>query len=158
MSAPTAARTVLVVPKGQTPAAEGTLGQTPLLHLYVYLLDKSLTGTMVLTPPVGLTVGLFVHNGSPARAQKRDGVLAEDRATLERALVDLCLLPADTRYGFHAREDFFFGSDGRCTAPRRAAFGDHVGRACVRGQHVCLVDVAQSCEGAKHQACDKRSA
>jgi|GEM_PF-2396757 len=117
MSAPTAARTVLVVPKGQTPAAEGTLGQTPLLHLYVYLLDKSLTGTMVLTPPVGLTVGLFVHNGSPARAQKRDGVLAEDRATLERALVDLCLLPADTRYGFHAREDFFLAATG--AAPLR---------------------------------------
>ncbi|MBK9259252.1 MAG: DnaJ domain-containing protein [Polyangiaceae bacterium] len=107
MPAFTAARTVLDVPKGQTPAAEGTLGQTPLVHLYVYLLDKSLTGTMVLTPPAGLTVGLFVQDGGPTRAQLRDGVLAEDRATLERALVDLCLLPVDTRYGFYPREDFF---------------------------------------------------
>jgi curved DNA-binding protein CbpA len=110
MSAPTAARknsVPLTVPQGQTPVAEGTLEQTPLLHLYVYLLDKSLSGTTVLTPPSGFTVGLFVQDGSPTRAQMRDGTIAQDRVTLERALVDLCLLPADTRYAFFPRADFF---------------------------------------------------
>ncbi|HRI64153.1 MAG TPA: DnaJ domain-containing protein [Polyangium sp.] len=110
MSAPTAARknsVPLNVPKGQTPAAEGTLEQTPLLHLYVYLLDKSLTGTTVLIPAVGAAVGFVVQNGTPIRGQMRDGTLATDRTSLERALVDLCLLPADSRYGFYPRHDFF---------------------------------------------------
>lgn len=109
MSAPTPARSKseLIVPPGQTPAAAGTLEQTPLLHLYVYLLDKSLTGTTVLTTPSGSVVGLFVQDGIPMRAQMRDGSLAQDRATLERALVDLCLLSQETRYAFFPRHDFF---------------------------------------------------
>lgn len=96
----------IVVPQGQTPAAEGTLEQTPLLHLYVYLLDKSLTGTTVLMPPSGSAVGIVVQNGSPIRGQTRDGAVASDRASLERALVDLCLMPADTRYAFYPHQDF----------------------------------------------------
>lgn len=109
MSAPPAARKTtasIVVPQGQTPAAEGTLEQTPLLHLYVYLLDKSLTGTTVLVPPSGSTVGIVLHNGSAIRGQTRDGTVAADRVSLERALVDLCLMPADTRYAFYPHQDF----------------------------------------------------
>jgi len=132
MSAPTAARTnsELIVPPGQTPAAAGTLEQTPLLHLYVYLLDKSLTGTTVLTPPSGSVVGLFVQDGSPTRAHMRDGSVAQDRATLERALVDLCLLPADTRYAFYPRHDFF-GTDTPSTRIEPLAAIMSAARACV---------------------------
>lgn len=50
---------------------------------------------------------MFVQDGTATRAQMRDGTVARDRLTLERALVDLCLLPADTRYAFYAREDLF---------------------------------------------------
>ncbi len=132
MSAPTAERTKseLIVPPGQTPAAAGTLDQTPLLHLYVYLLDKSLTGTTVLTPPSGLTVGLFVQDGCPTRSQMRDGTVALDRASMERSLVDLCLLPADTRYAFYPRHDFF-GSDTPSTRIDPLAAIMSAARACV---------------------------
>lgn len=134
MSAPTAARknsVPLTVPHGKTPAAEGTLEQTPLLHLYVYLLDKNLTGTTMLIPPSGLSVGLFVQDGSPARAQMRDGSIAQDRATLERALVDLCLLPADTRYAFYPREDFFESTDTPVVRIEPLAAIMAAARACV---------------------------
>lgn len=134
MSAPPAARktsVTLTVPQGQTPAAEGTLEQTPLLHLYVYLLDKSLTGTTVLTPPSGPTVGVFVQNGTPTRGQMRDTTLAHDRATLERSLVDLCLLPADTRYAFYPRHDFFGNAEPSAIGIEPLAAIMAAARACV---------------------------
>lgn len=128
MSAPT--KSELIVPPGQTPAAAGTLDQTPLLHLYVYLLDKSLTGTTVLAPPSGPTVGLFVEDGSPTRSLMRDGSVAFDRASMERALVDLCLLPADTRYAFYPRHDFFAAqTPGTRIEPLAAIMS--AARACV---------------------------
>lgn len=134
MSAPPAARNngnALNVPPGQTPAAEGTLEQTPLLHLYVYLLDKSLTGTTVLTAPSGAVVGFVVQDGCVVRGQTRDGTVATDRATLERSLVDLCLLPADTRYGFYPRHDFFADADGPRIVIEPLAVIMSAARACV---------------------------
>lgn len=134
MSAPPAARNngnVLNVPPGQTPAAESTLEQTPLLHLYVYLLDKSLTGTTVLTAPSGAIVGFVVQDGCVVRGQARDGTVATDRVMLERALVDLCLLPADTRYAFYPRHDFFTDADAPRIVIEPLAVIMSAARACV---------------------------
>lgn len=134
MSAPSAARknsVPLNVPKGQTPAAEGTLEQTPLLHLYVYLLDKSLTGTTVLMPGVGTTVGFVVQDGTATRGQMRDGTLATDRVSLERTLVDLCLLPADTRYAFYPHHDFFEDPNAPAIQIEPLAAIMSAARACV---------------------------
>lgn len=134
MSAPPAPRkngNALRVPQGQTPAAEGTLEQTPLLHLYVYLLDKSLTGTTVLTSPSGAVVGFVVQDGCAVRGQMRDGTVATDRATLERSLVDLCLLPADTRYGFYPRHDFFVDTESPRIVIEPLAVIMSAARACV---------------------------
>jgi curved DNA-binding protein CbpA len=134
MSAPPAVRkngNALNVPQGQTPAAEGTLEQTPLLHLYVYLLDKNLTGTTVLTTAQGSTVGFVVQDGCPVRGQMRDGTVASDRTMLERALVDLCLLPADTRYGFYPRQDFFADPEAPRIVIEPLAAIMSAARACV---------------------------
>jgi len=134
MSVPPAVRkngNALSVPQGQTPAAEGTLEQTPLLHLYVYLLDKNLTGTTVLTTPSGSVVGFVVQDGCPVRGQMRDGTVASDRATLERALVDLCLLPADTRYGFYPRHDYFTDTEAPRIVIEPLAAIMSAARACV---------------------------
>jgi len=101
-----------VIPKGAAPTAEGTLAQSPLLHLLVYLLDKALTGTVVLTAPNRVVSAVHFHEGTPAKARGLDGSLPADMAGLERTLLSLCALPAETRYGFY-KDKNFLASMGR---------------------------------------------
>jgi curved DNA-binding protein CbpA len=95
-----------VIPKGAAPTAESTLAQSPLLHLLVYLLDKALTGTVVLTAPNRVVSAIHFHNGTPVKARGPDGSLPADMAGLERTLLSLCALPAETRYGFYKDQNF----------------------------------------------------
>jgi hypothetical protein len=56
--------------------ARGTLGKTPLAHLLVYVLDHSLTGTLVITPLDGGAIqhGVYFELGSAVRAWIPPGV------------------------------------------------------------------------------------
>lgn len=94
------------IPAGTSPTAEGTLLQTPLLHLYVYLLDKTLTGTLVLTAPSGQRCGLYIRDGAPERAVRQEGALATERPQIESATVNFCELPPESRYAFYQDQDF----------------------------------------------------
>lgn len=50
-----------------TPTSAGSLVRTPLAHLLVYALDKSLDGTFDFTGPEGATATLTVRAGRPAK-------------------------------------------------------------------------------------------
>jgi HD-GYP domain-containing protein (c-di-GMP phosphodiesterase class II) len=56
--------------------ARGTLGRTPLAHLLVYVLDRRLTGTLVLTAPeeMGIQHGIYFASGAPLRIWMPPGV------------------------------------------------------------------------------------
>lgn len=103
----------LVIPSGTPPTAEGTLSQTPLLHLYVYLLDKALSGTLVLTLPTGARCALYIHEGAPGRAMRVEGTVQLDRPQIESATVNFCELPQETRYAFYRDLDLFSTSSER---------------------------------------------
>ncbi|MDC3955732.1 DnaJ domain-containing protein [Polyangium jinanense] len=95
----------LVVPPGLVPTAEAHLVQTPLLHLYVYLLDKLLTGTLVLTTKTGARAAVSFDEGTPTRVMDLAGTRYAERTPLERAMIKLCEVEAETRYAFYAGQD-----------------------------------------------------
>lgn len=95
----------LVVPPGLAPTAEANLVQTPLLHLYVYLLDKILSGTLVLTTKTGARAAVSFEEGTPTRVMDLAGTRYAERTPLERAMIKLCEVDADTRYAFYAGQD-----------------------------------------------------
>lgn len=72
--------------------ARGTLGKTPLAHLFVYVLDHSLTGTLVLTAVDGGAIqhGVYFEQGIALRAWIPPGV-----APLGAMLVECGHLGAD---------------------------------------------------------------
>ena len=49
------------------PTAQGTLARTPFVHVLVYVLDRVLTGTLVLRDPERREHGIFFDRGAPAR-------------------------------------------------------------------------------------------
>lgn len=55
--------------QGATPTAEGTLAATPLVHTLVYVLDHSLSGTVVFREPDGTDSMIYFANGAPAQAR-----------------------------------------------------------------------------------------
>jgi len=108
MAAPPSAPTTgmpFVLPPGLVPTAEANLVQTPLLHLYVYLLDKGLSGTLVLTTRTGARAAVSFDEGTPTRVMDVAGTRYAERTPLERAMIKLCELEADTRYAFYAGTD-----------------------------------------------------
>jgi curved DNA-binding protein CbpA len=85
------ASAAVVVPAGVAPTAEGMFAKTPLVHLFVYLLDQALTGTTVITAPNGATYAIYFNEGVPAKVR-----LASPFAPLDQVLVELGLLDAGT--------------------------------------------------------------
>src|ERR1700722_8021923 len=82
--------------------AEGELARTPLAHLFVYALDRRLTGAMFLAPPGGAEHVVRFARGVPVKVRPGDrhallGQLlveagAIDEKTLEAALATQGLL------------------------------------------------------------------
>ncbi|MRG95122.1 J domain-containing protein [Polyangium spumosum] len=108
MAAPPPAPTTgmpFVLPPGLAPTAEANLVQTPLLHLYVYLLDKGLSGTLVLTTKAGARAVVAFDEGTPSRVMDVAGTRYAERTPLEAAMIKLCALEAETRYAFYAGTD-----------------------------------------------------
>ncbi len=89
------------------PKATGTLAGRPLAHLLVYLLERQLTGTLVLQAPGDPAVGegaesaesaernrsvVFFHNGAPHRIKTSDPVIHLGRLLVEEGRLDLSAL------------------------------------------------------------------
>ena len=84
------------MPTGIPPTAEGDLGRTPLAHLLVYVLDKQLTGALLLREASGITHRLRLLEGAVVKVLPGDNharlgeMLIDDghidAATLEGAL------------------------------------------------------------------------
>src|SRR5687767_4970239 len=56
------------------PSAQGTLQQTPLLHLLVYALDRHLSGTLVLEDPTRRKHAVLFAAGVPSKARPAEAV------------------------------------------------------------------------------------
>jgi hypothetical protein len=67
-----------------TPSATGVLARTPLAHLYVYLSERRLTGTLVLRPADGPEASLYIREGHALRIHT-----TEPAHYLGRVLTDL---------------------------------------------------------------------
>ncbi len=68
--------------------AEGTLGDTPLPHLLVYMLDQGLSGTVVLRGPNGATHAVAFDRGTPVKVRTGAPVAPLDSILVELGLVD----------------------------------------------------------------------
>ena len=66
-----------------SPAASGTLGKTPLLHLLVYALEKKLEGTMDIVSPDHRVASVLFVGGEPAKAHLSEPVLYLGQVLLE---------------------------------------------------------------------------
>jgi hypothetical protein len=75
-----------LITKNVAATARGTLNKTPLAHLIVYVLDRRLTGTLVLTPTdeISMQLGIYFDRGVPLRIWIPPGV-----APLTKMLVRL---------------------------------------------------------------------
>ena len=67
-----------------TPSATGVLARTPLAHLYIYLSERRLTGTLVLRPADGPEASLYIREGHALRIHT-----TEPAHYLGRVLTDL---------------------------------------------------------------------
>ena len=56
------------------PSAQGSLQQTPLLHLLVYALDRRLSGTLVLEDPTRRKHAILFADGVPSKARPAEAV------------------------------------------------------------------------------------
>lgn len=70
------------------PTAAGTLAKTPFENLLVYLLERRMTGTLVLEAPGGKKSAVFFAGGVPAKAQTAEPVIHLGRLLLEMGYAD----------------------------------------------------------------------
>src|SRR5512141_2512087 len=76
--------------------APGTFGSTPFLYLLVSLLERQLTGTLVLETPAGAKSAIGFECGAPIKVK-----LPEPEARLGSLLVELGHLDESDRDGFY---------------------------------------------------------
>jgi curved DNA-binding protein CbpA len=69
-------------------SASGSLERTPLANLFVYCLDRSLSGTLVLEAADGLRHAVYFHYGSPAKVRTGDPFMHLGRVLLEMGKID----------------------------------------------------------------------
>src|SRR5262249_24390386 len=82
--------------------AQGDLGRTPLGHLFVYALDKRLSGALVFCEPSGVEHVVLLSRGAPIKIRPGDGyallgemlieAVAVSQATIQEALATQGLL------------------------------------------------------------------
>ncbi|MCA9633389.1 MAG: DnaJ domain-containing protein [Myxococcales bacterium] len=70
------------------PIASGVLSKTPLSNLLVYILDRELSGTLVLETQDGAKSALAFVRGVPAKARTSDPVIYLGRLLMEQGLID----------------------------------------------------------------------
>lgn len=69
-------------------SASGSLERTPLANLFVYCLDRSLSGTLVLESSDRLRHAVYFHYGSPAKVRSGDSFMHLGRVLLEMGKID----------------------------------------------------------------------
>ncbi len=81
------------VPALPAPSAKGTLATTPMVHVLVYMLDHSLTGSVQFQEPGGIEHVMYFRRGAPAKVRAgrmvaplgeelaAAGLVSADRAT-----------------------------------------------------------------------------
>jgi curved DNA-binding protein CbpA len=69
------------------PTATGNLQATPFGHLLVYLLDRSLTGSLVLEEPSGNKHAIWFDAGAPAKVKTHDPVTYMGQILVERRAI-----------------------------------------------------------------------
>lgn len=72
--------------------AEGLLADTPLAHLFVYMLDRELSGSVVLRAPDGVMHALKFDRGVPVKVRMGQPVAPLDTLLSEVGLVDATTL------------------------------------------------------------------
>lgn len=70
------------------PTAQGGLDKTPLVHVLVYVLDRELSGSLVITDPEGREHCVFFDRGAPAKVRTEHPV-----AMLGEELIAARMLP-----------------------------------------------------------------
>ncbi|MEZ4372806.1 MAG: DnaJ domain-containing protein [Polyangiaceae bacterium] len=70
------------------PVASGVLSKTPLSNLLVYILDRELSGTLVVETTDGAKSALSFVRGVPAKARTSDAVIYLGRLLMEQGLID----------------------------------------------------------------------
>jgi curved DNA-binding protein CbpA len=108
------------------PAATGTLGKTPLVHLLVYALGKKLSGTIEFASPDGGGGAVFFVEGQPARARTSARGLhgkPSEGEELRRKLRQVAALPATTEYAYYAGFDVFGGPGPKGVDPVSLLWG-----------------------------------
>jgi len=80
--------------------ATGTLGGTPVAHLLIYILDRGLSGTLVIEDPTGKKSALLVRGGSPVKVRLPEPLAWLSEVLVERGVLD----PATARTTFEAAQ------------------------------------------------------
>lgn len=70
------------------PTAQGNLEKTPLVHLLVYMLDRALTGTLMLVGDGAATNFIYLDRGVPSKARTHHAVAPLDRVLTEMNQLD----------------------------------------------------------------------
>ena len=70
------------------PTAAGNLRATPLAHLLVYLLDRCLTGTIVIEQPDGSKSAIQFESGVPVKVKTSEPVIYLGELLLELGAID----------------------------------------------------------------------
>lgn len=68
--------------------AEGDLGRTPFAHLLVYVLDKQLTGALVLREPSGIEHRICLEAGAPVKVHPGDQYARLGELLVEAGVID----------------------------------------------------------------------
>ena len=83
--------------EGRKPTAQGTLKNTPLVHLLVYALDQQLSGSTLLVAPDGGMHVIYFQDGVPSKVRTSGMVSPLDRVLLEMGLADESVLQDSLR-------------------------------------------------------------
>ncbi len=70
------------------PTAKGTLAEKPLDHLLVFMLDRQLSGTLVIEAPGEKRSAILLEQGFPSKAKTAEPVIHLGRLLLERGAID----------------------------------------------------------------------
>ena len=73
---------------GARPTSQGTLQNTPLVHLLVYMLERKLSGTTMLVAEGMKTHFIYFHQGVPSKTLTTAGVAGLDQVLLKMGTLD----------------------------------------------------------------------
>ncbi len=82
------------------PTASGTLERRPLVHLFVYVLERGLSGSLELSPVGAPTCAVVFAGGQPTKYGVVDGEGSDAAKPLVERLEELFALPPQTAFAY----------------------------------------------------------